>query len=289
MTSAFQGNRAESPSVRCADLGALSGEVLVYGGPYSNFQATQAVFARADALTIPPARRICTGDVVAYCADAVATADLVRRDGGNAIAGNCERQLSSGAGDCGCGFEDGTVCDRLSEAWYAHAKNELVNHDDLLRWFAGLPDIATFLHAGRRAAVLHGGVTDISRFFFSTSSDAEFAEELEALQRNLGAVDLVLAGHSGLPFDRTVDGVRWVNAGAIGMPAHDGASTTWFVILGADGTVAFEQLDYDHVAAAKAMQAAGLTQGYHTSLSTGYWPSEDVLPTDLRRQSRASG
>jgi len=31
-----------------------------------------------------------------------------------------------------------------------------------------------------------------------------------------------------------------------------------------------------------AMRRAGLVQGYDTALSTGYWPSEDVLPADLR-------
>ena len=32
-----------------------------------------------------------------------------------------------------------------------------------------------------------------------------------------------------------------------------------------------------------AMDDVGLTQGYHVTLSTGVWPSEDVLPAELRR------
>ena len=33
-----------------AELGALEGKVLLFGGPYSNLQATQALFDKADAL-----------------------------------------------------------------------------------------------------------------------------------------------------------------------------------------------------------------------------------------------
>jgi len=36
--------------------------------------------------------------------------------------------------------------------------------------------------------------------------------------------------------------------------------------------------------AAEAMIAAGLTQGYETALLTGYWPSEDILPLELRKE-----
>ncbi len=38
-----------------------------------------------------------------------------------------------------------------------------------------------------------------------------------------------------------------------------------------------------------AMERAGLTQGYHSALRSGYWPSEDVLPPELRRAALASG
>jgi hypothetical protein len=42
-------------------------------------------------------------------------------------------------------------------------------------------------------------------------------------------------------------------------------------------------LSYDVDSAVKDMKDAGLTQGYHRALSSGVWPSEDVLPQALRR------
>ncbi len=51
------------------DLGCLTGPVLVFGGPYSNLAATQAMRQQAEDLAIPPNRVICTGDLIAYCAE----------------------------------------------------------------------------------------------------------------------------------------------------------------------------------------------------------------------------
>jgi len=54
-------------------LGDLDTPVLLFGGPYSNLQATRALRAEATRLGIAPDHVICTGDVVAYCADSAAT------------------------------------------------------------------------------------------------------------------------------------------------------------------------------------------------------------------------
>ena len=135
-----------------------------------------------------------------------------------------EKQLAARALDCGCGFEDGTTCDLLSAAWYAFA-NE--NVDEAARdWMGTLPDIITFDHSGRRVAVIHGGVTDVSRFLWASSDEGAFLEELDALNILCGDIDMVIAGHSGLTFQRDIAGVRWINAGVIGMPPHDGKTQT---------------------------------------------------------------
>src|SRR5690349_7837516 len=104
-----------------AQLVEMDGPVLFFGGPYSNLEATEALLRAAPRLDIPPARMVCTGDVVAYGADAQATVDLVRAAGIRTVMGNCEESLGAGAADCGCGYAEGSACQLLSVAWYAHA------------------------------------------------------------------------------------------------------------------------------------------------------------------------
>jgi predicted phosphodiesterase len=254
---------------------AVDGPLLVFGGPYSNLQATRAVLAEAARRGIPTRRVICTGDVVAYGADAAACCDLVMGSGIAVVAGNCEENLAAGAMDCGCGFEEGTACDLLSRAWYAHADRQVTPAHRA--WMAALPRrLALDLPDGRSLAVLHGGAHDISRFLFASAPEDDLAAEIAS-----AGCDGVVAGHCGLPFARRVGQGVWINAGAVGMPADDGTPRIWFAVLTpADHAVRIEllPLDYDHAAAAAAMRAARLPEGYAAALGSGVWPSCDVLP-----------
>ena len=264
--------------MRIDDLGELEGPVLVFGGPYSNLQALTALEAVTRGLGIAPGNMICTGDVVAYGADAAACVERVRALGCAVVAGNCERQLAEGAGDCGCGYEEGTTCSRLSRGWYAHAEAQV--SEDQRRWMAGLPDWIAFRHAGRRWVVIHGGADRINRFVWPDASDAELGAQIGLVEAEFGPVDGVICGHSGLSFVQQVGGHIWLNAGVIGLPENDGASATRYALLDPEPRIA--RLDYDADAARAAMEGAGLVQGYHATLTTGYWPSEDILPPGLR-------
>ncbi|MEC3861155.1 metallophosphoesterase family protein [Mesobacterium sp. TK19101] len=267
--------------MKIADLGRLDGPLIVFGGQYANLQALQALRDVALQLGLPPSQCLCTGDVVAYCADAAATVAEIRDWAVPVVAGNCEIQLAEGADTCGCGFGEGTVCDRLSANWYAAALAAC--EPEVRAWMGTCPDLAVFEHAGRRCAMFHGGVTDVARFLWPVSDDADFAEEIAAVQAVAGPVDRVFVGHSGIAFQRRVRGVDWVNAGVIGMPPHDGARATRYCTVAADGAVAVARLDYDAEAAALAMRAAGLVQGYDRALLSGWWPSEEALPVGMRR------
>jgi predicted phosphodiesterase len=252
--------------------------VLLFGGCYSNLQATRALLDQAAALGIPPDRIICTGDVVAYAADPVATVDLVRGSGMHVVMGNCEESLGLGAADCGCGFAAGSACDLLSVAWYAHADARL--DDDSRQWMLGLPRRIDLIVAGRRLAIVHGSPESINQFVFGSAPDAVLRDFIAST-----GCDGVIGGHCGIPFTRMVDGQLWHNPGVIGVPAHDGTSRVWFSVLaavGGDIEIRHLPLDYDHVAAAQCMRSAGLPAGYADALGTGLWPSVDVLPPEER-------
>lgn len=266
--------------MKILDLGPLDTPLLLFGGPYSNLQASQSLLEFARKNGFASSEVICTGDLVAYCAQPAETVALFRDFGCPILAGNCEKQLAANALDCGCGFEDGTACDLLSAGWYAHA-NRCIDEADR-RWMADLPDLITFEQAGKSYVVVHGGATAINRFLWQVSDETAFKEEVDCLTKILGSFDGVIAGHSGIAFERQVVGKQWINAGAIGLPPHNGRQMTQFATL-TEGTCQFHELDYDVGEAATQMLSAGLTQGYNETLQSGIWPSEDVLPEAMRR------
>ena len=259
-----------------ADIPVLEARepILLFGGCYSNLQATRALLDQARQLGIPADRIVCTGDVVAYAADPAATVDLVRASGIHVIMGNCEEALGQNADDCGCGFASGSACDLLSVAWYAHADRLLDN--GARAWMRTLPRRIDLIAGNRRLAVIHGSPTSINQFVFASAPDAAFRELIER-----SGCDGVIGGHCGIPFTRCVDGRLWHNPGAIGVPANDGTPRVWFSILRPKGDgieLTHHPLQYDHQAAAAAMRQAGLPAGYADAMQTGLWPSTDVLP-----------
>lgn len=268
------------------DLGVLDGQIVLFGGPYSNVQACRALLDHVRVQGIARDHVICTGDVVAYCGAPAASVARLRQLGCAVVAGNCEQQLASGAADCGCGFEEGSACDLLSVAWFNYARKHI--DKDQQNWMAALPDILSFQHQGARYAVLHGGATDVARFIWPTCAAEVFAQEWQAVEAAIGPVDHIIAGHAGVPFIHLTPRGAWINAGVIGMPPHDGRQQTRFAVLDG-GEVQIHRLDYDATGAAQMMQDAGLPEGYRKALLTGYWPSEDVLPLALRLPSLARG
>ncbi len=270
--------RAMNEAAPVGDLGVLNGPVLVFGGPYSNLEATQALLAEAQRLGIPPERTICSGDVAAYCADPQATVDLIREAGLPVLMGNCEEAFGTDSEDCGCGFVEGSACDRLSARWMAYARAEL--DTGAKAWMATLPRRLHFTLGERRLAVVHGAASRINRFLFASSPQADLAEEIA-----LTGTDGVIAGHSGLPFTRIVDGHLWHNAGAVGLPANDGTTRAWYGLLTpVEGgiRVTHHPLAYDYRTAARKMRQRGLPAPYALALETGLWPDCDILPAAER-------
>jgi hypothetical protein len=149
--------------------GHLELPLLVFGGPYSNLRAVLAMRARAVALGIAPTSCICTGDVVAYCVEPEETVAAIRDWACHVIAGNCEEQLAAGAGDCGCGFEEGSECDRLAKGWYEFANGRISSA--AREWMASLPKTLRFTADGGLAfLVIHGGIEVINRSCFALSA-----------------------------------------------------------------------------------------------------------------------
>ena len=265
-----------APSHR--DLGSLHGPLLVFGGVYSNLEALQALRGQATQLGIPPQNVICTGDTPGYCADPAACLRELADWNCHAIAGNVEINLRGGVDDCGCNFADGSRCDLFARRWYAYARSATGPNEVAI--MDALPLSLGFTYAGRRVHVLHGSVDHESEFIWQSTSWRTKSRSFSTT-----GADVILAGHSGLPFVDTQGGKLWVNAGALGMPANDGTPRTWYAVLDdrtGEVKVSFHALEYD-VPSAKAKMLALRTHlplSYAATLTTGIWDNTEIMPPE---------
>ncbi|MFD1551690.1 metallophosphoesterase [Putridiphycobacter roseus] len=249
-------------------------DLFIFGGNYSNLQATLAVKNIAELLDFPSTQIICTGDVVGYCAQPEETVQLVKNWDIKVIAGNVEAQLRDGEFDCGCNFDAGSRCDLFSRSWFPYAQSKL--SEDSIAWMKDLPLTISLELKGKRLRVIHGGFPDISAYIFSSTdwnAKQEFMAQLNA--------DIVIAGHSGLPFSEQINQQYWINSGVVGMPANDGTNRCWFGILRAD-ELQFEHhaFSYDSQTASRVMLENGLPTPYAKTLHTGIWDNCEILPEE---------
>lgn len=260
-------------------IGTLNGNVLLFGGVYSNLQALERLIQIARDKEVDPQNCICTGDIVGYCAEPEETVRLFQEWGAQSIAGNVELQLSDGADNCGCDFTQGSLCDGFSQLWYQYAKHKLPKQ--AIDWMGQLPNNITFDYYQKRITVVHGSLNNVSEFIFESTPVASKKKNFETLES-----DVIIAGHSGLPFYQKIEDKLWVNAGAIGMPANDGTPRTWCILLqkteiGIEYT--FHNIVYDFKKANKAMASENLTPEYAETLISGLWNNMEILPEAEKR------
>ncbi|MFT5400342.1 MAG: putative phosphodiesterase [Gammaproteobacteria bacterium] len=261
------------------NIGKINDRMLVFGGPYSNLAATRAMRDVAESLNIAPDRIICTGDVVAYCAEPAQTVELIRDWGIHVVMGNCEESLGFEEADCGCGFAADSSCSILSITWYQYATARI---DAAQRqWMRDLPRTLEFEMLEKRFKVIHGSVESINQFVFP-STDASLKQQ----QLDLATVEVLIGGHSGIPFGQALDGRYWLNAGVVGMPANDASSSGWYMLLepvDALLKVSWHRLEYDFECSHLSTIKAGMRE-YGQALKDGLWPSMDSLPKVERSQ-----
>ncbi len=256
------------------DIGKLQGRILVFGGVYSNFQALEKMYAIAKDLDIPPENIICTGDVVAYCAQPETCVEKIMDWGIHVIAGNVEIQLREGGEDCGCQFKSGGRCDIFSKQWLPFAQQKLSRNS--IEWMQTLPDFIRFGYADKKGMVVHGSFHETAAYIFESTP-------WEIKEKNFidSDSDLIISGHCGLVFNQEKNNKYWLNPGVIGMPANDGTTRVWHMLLDEkENGFSFQHhsFEYDFEKAAQLMEMENLPSTYARTLQTGIWDNCETLP-----------
>lgn len=255
------------------ELGGIEGKVLLFGGVYGNLHALKRLRQIAIEKKIPASNVICTGDIMGYCAQPNECLELIRGWGIHSIAGNVEANIRDEAQDCGCNFEDGSRCDFLSNNWYSYVQSKITPQNK--EWLHELPEFIQFSYARQKVFVLHGGLQSNAQFIFESTDWKVKANILKATQ-----ADVIVGGHCGLPFHSASHAQYWLNPGVIGMPANDGTTRVWYMVLDdTNGSFTFQHLsyNYDHEGAARLMVTNNLPLSYAETLSSGLWDNMDIL------------
>jgi putative phosphoesterase len=164
--------------------------------------------------------------------------------------------------------------DREPGDWVAERLTE-----EQRRFLADLPDTQRLDVDGLGPTLFcHGSPRSDSEIITAVTADERLGEILAGVEERV-----VVCGHTHHQFDRVVDGIRVVNAGAVGM-AYQGRPGAYWALLGPGVELRRSEFDFD--AAAESLRTSGYPDGAeHAETLYGSPPSAAEVAEYFERQA----
>jgi putative phosphoesterase len=237
--------------------------IAVLSDMHGNSAATEAVLAEIDATR--PDEVICLGDLVGYGARPNEVIDLVRARGIPTVMGNYDDGVGFDRDECGCAYknEDERARGQHSLFW-----TRRVTTDENKAFLRTLPPELSREINGVRIRFVHGSPRRMNEYLFEHRDEAS----LERVARGADT-DVLVFGHTHVPWSRDIAGVRFVNTGSVGKPKDGDPRATWVLLtVRQDGSVDVDtrRVTYDVASMAAAIRdAEGLPDHFATDIETG--------------------
>lgn len=238
-------------------------KIALLSDMHGNSAATEAVLADIDARD--PDEVICLGDLVGYGARPNETIDLIRERSIPTIMGNYDDGVGFDRDDCGCAYKDVGERERGQQSlmWSRSAVTD--DRKAYLRSFA--PELRREIH-GVRIRLVHGSPRRMNEYLFADRDAASLARIARGAD-----CDVLVFGHTHVPWTRDIEGVRFINTGSVGKPKDRDPRAGWVMLeIAADGTVSSDlhRVEYDILTMAAAIRDAdGLPDHYAIDIETG--------------------
>jgi predicted phosphodiesterase len=218
------------------------------------------------------------GDLTGYAPWPNEVVSLLRERAIPGISGNYDSTVATDYKHCGC-RADTPHDEELSHISFEWTRSHVT--PDTKMYLGTLPfrlDIRPFGGhvSGPAITLVHGNQTLNTVYVTEDRSDAF----LEKMAKDLGSrpQDVVCFGHTHKPWQRTVEGVQFVNTGSVGRP-KDGDPRAGYVLLTTEGSglrVEFVRVAYDVDEVARGIRESELPAEFADFLRSGGAPAHAI-------------
>jgi len=234
--------------------------IAIFSDVHGNLPALDAVLADIDARRVDAV--YCLGDLVGYAPFPNEAIARIRGARIPTIMGNYDEGVGFDRDECGCAYreeEQRRLGDRSLRWTQAHVTDE--NKAFLRELRADIRIDA----GGARVLLVHGSPRKINEYLFEDRPVSSF-QRLAASSN----ADVIVFGHTHIPYTKRVDEVWLVNAGSVGKP-KDGDWRACYAILdvAADPPASFVRVPYDVERVAGAIRASDLPSEFAADLERG--------------------
>jgi putative phosphoesterase len=227
---------------------------------HANLHALQAVWE--DLERQKPDAVYCLGDLVGYGAYPNEVIDFIRQRQVPTVMGNYDEGVGFDLHECGCAYTrpDERLRGDLSLRWtQAHTA------PDGKQFLQGLLIQLRLEQRPPKLLLVHGSPRKINEYLYEDRPPATF-ERITLL----AAADVLVFGHTHLPYQKWVRSTLLVNAGSVGKPKDGDPRAGYALIeLGRRPRAQVRRVAYDVEAAARAVQASGLPVEFAEELRSG--------------------
>lgn len=227
--------------------------LLIVADIHSNLTALERVLEAAGSWDLA----LCLGDIVGYGPDPGECVSKVKIEGLACIAGNHDAAVVSGET---WGFNP-------YAAAAVHINRKLLGLE-AIRWLRGLPERLDLQLEGLHVSLYHGSPRDpLNEYVFPHEAYAWADRLLE-----MAGADLLLLGHTHVPYLVEVDGRFVANPGSVGQP-RDGDPRASYMLIDLEGdsiSVTHRRIRYDIDKVAERMRGLGLPKFLASRLYHGY-------------------
>jgi predicted phosphodiesterase len=237
---------------------------------HANLPALRAVLADIDRRSDIDATYH-LGDLTGYAPWPNEVVSLLQERGIPGIAGNYDSTVASDYKHCGCRAVTPRE-EELSHLSYGWTRAHMTA--DTKKYLGALPFRIDIRPLGGHVTgptifLIHGSQTLNTVYVTEDRPDSFLAKMAKDL--GAGSGDIVCFGHTHKPWQRVVEGVRFVNTGSVGRP-KDGDWRACYVLVSVDATdarVEFVRVEYDVEEAVRGIRDSELPAEFADILRSG--------------------
>jgi len=248
-------------------------KIAVFSDIHGNLAALESVWA--DLESQQPDAVYCLGDQVGYGAHPNEVVEFIHQREIPTLMGNYDEGVGFDLDDCGCVYKDPEL-KRLGDLSLAWSRAQTTRENKL--YLQSLPLQIRLEDRRPRLLLVHGSPRRMNEYLYEDRPRATF----ERIAKLAGS-EVLLFGHTHLPYEKRVAGTLFVNVGSVGRPKDGDPRACYALVdLNRRPRVVLRRVEYDVEAEAAAIERSDLPDYYATELRLGRSP---VLTADVGRTS----
>lgn len=243
----------------------MAARIAIFSDIHANLPAMETVVQHIHGMRYDGV--YCLGDIGGYASQPNEVQELIQALGCPTILGNYDEGVGFNKEDCGCHYVKPFDIE-MSNVSFLWTRDHTTDANKA--WLRELPRALHLEIEGLRILLCHGSPISNTEYLFENRSDGYLKQFLEGGKHDAQA-DVIVFGHTHVPYHRVVEDVDFVNTGSVGRP-KDGDARAGYCVLTLDGgrvSVAQVRLEYAVETACARLIAAGLPSYFADYLQTG--------------------